>query len=233
MPGGRLTHHDRQRIATGLADRLSYTEIARQLGRPTSTISREVARNGGSRHYQAERAHDATRRRARRTPSERPAGRTADTSGRDPAVVREFQERFAAMMIETGLPAMPAKVLTCLTISDSGDLTVADLTRRLAVSPGTISKAVRYLERIGLVRRERDPGRRRERYVFDADVWDHAWSVSMRSIATWAETAQQGADILGRTTPAGARLAQVARFHELIHEDMARLARHWRRVLTE
>jgi len=39
MPGGRLTQHDRQQIALGLADSLPYAEIARRLDRPTSTIS--------------------------------------------------------------------------------------------------------------------------------------------------------------------------------------------------
>ncbi|MFD0661872.1 helix-turn-helix domain-containing protein [Thermocatellispora tengchongensis] len=47
MPGGRLTYEDRQAIASGLADGLDYAEIARRLARPTSTVTREVARNGG------------------------------------------------------------------------------------------------------------------------------------------------------------------------------------------
>ena len=47
MPGGRLSAHERQQIAAGLADGLAYAEVARQLDRPTSTITREVMRNGG------------------------------------------------------------------------------------------------------------------------------------------------------------------------------------------
>jgi DNA-binding MarR family transcriptional regulator len=47
MPGGRLTQPERQQIALGLADGLAYAEIARRTGRPTSTITREVMRNGG------------------------------------------------------------------------------------------------------------------------------------------------------------------------------------------
>lgn len=65
MPGGRLTQQERQQIALGLADGLAYAEIARRTGRPTSTITREVMRNGGPAAYRADLAHRATERRAR------------------------------------------------------------------------------------------------------------------------------------------------------------------------
>src|SRR5215475_12314522 len=70
MPGGRLTYQDREQIAAGLAAGLSHAEIARRLNRPTSTVSREVQRNGGHAGYRAGQAHRATERRAqrRRTP---------------------------------------------------------------------------------------------------------------------------------------------------------------------
>ena len=53
MPGGRLTQQERQQIAHGLAADLAYAEIARRLERPTSTITREVMRNGGPAAYRA------------------------------------------------------------------------------------------------------------------------------------------------------------------------------------
>lgn len=70
MPGGRLTQQERQQIALGLADGLPYAEIARRLERPTSTVTREVMRNGGPTAYRADLAHRATERRAhRRSPA--------------------------------------------------------------------------------------------------------------------------------------------------------------------
>ncbi|MFF1799329.1 helix-turn-helix domain-containing protein, partial [Kitasatospora sp. NPDC058263] len=66
MPGGRLTQQERQQIALGLADGLPYAEIARRLDRPTSTITREVMRNGGPTGYRADLAQRATGHRARR-----------------------------------------------------------------------------------------------------------------------------------------------------------------------
>lgn len=74
MPGGRLTQQERQQIALGLADGLAYAEIARRLDRPTSTITREVMRNGGPTAYRADLAHRATERRAHRRRQSAPRG---------------------------------------------------------------------------------------------------------------------------------------------------------------
>lgn len=80
MPGGRLTQQERQQIALGLADGLAYAEIARRLERPTSTITREVMRNGGPTAYRADLAHRATERRAHRRRQAAPRGRTRPRS---------------------------------------------------------------------------------------------------------------------------------------------------------
>ena len=74
MPGGRLTQQERQQIALGLADGLAYAEIARRLDRPTSTITREVMRNGGPTAYRADLAHRATEHRAHRRRQAAPRG---------------------------------------------------------------------------------------------------------------------------------------------------------------
>lgn len=234
MPGGRLTHEDRRRIATGLTDGLGYAEIARRLGRPTSTVSREVARNGGARGYRAEHAHHATARRARRAapaPYETPSGdrvaradRRGDPEaahGRDPEAVRGFVDQFAELMVHTGLPRMAARVLASLVTADSGALTAGDLTLRLRVSPASVSKAVAYLERLDLLRRERHASGRREAYVIDDDVWLRTWLTSARTHAMMADTAQAGADILDPGTPAGARLDHMRQFFTSLSDDMA------------
>lgn len=51
-----LTLADREEISRGLAAGFSFREISRVLCRPTSTISREVGRNGGAQDYRATRA---------------------------------------------------------------------------------------------------------------------------------------------------------------------------------
>ncbi|MGW4642868.1 MarR family transcriptional regulator [Sphaerisporangium sp. NPDC004334] len=232
MPGGRLTYQDRQHIAAGLTEGLTYTEIAQHLRRPISTITREVARNGGADGYQADRAHQATEGRARRrkqAPVPVPAPPAAgDVPGRDPQAVHALEERLATMMTMTGLPRMTARVLACLCTVDSGSLTAAELVQHLQVSPASISKAIGELERHELIRRERDPRRRRDRYVIDPDVWYRAWLVSARQNALIADLARGGTEILDSTTPAGARLQDMSQFFEHVSQNLIHAAEQWR-----
>lgn len=232
MPGGRLTIEDRRNIATWLGEGFGYAEIARRLGRPTSTISREVARNGGPRDYQSDQAHQATTRRARRhTPTQPPAAPAeANGYGRDLTAIRDFEQQFSSMMIQTGLAPMPSRVLARLFTSDTGSSTAAALVQWLHVSPASISKAIGYLEKLQMVRRERDDQRRHERYLIDDDIWYRAWSASARSTRMCADTAQRGAQILGTATPAGTRLQRTAQFLQLIVEDTAKIVEHRRQT---
>ncbi|MFI2291412.1 GbsR/MarR family transcriptional regulator [Streptomyces niveus] len=219
MPGGRLSHDERRDIGAGLAEGLGYAEIARRLGRPTSTVSREVARNGGADGYRADRALRATERRARRRGPAPLAARPQEVVDRDE--LHDFGEQFVTMLVATGLPRMASRVLVRLFLTDSGSLTAADLVGQLRVSPASVSKAVGYLEELDVVRRERDPRRRRERYVVDDDVWLRAWTRDTRSTANWADTARRGVSVVGADTPAGVRLDHMGDFFATLSADMA------------
>ena len=61
-----LTSTEREHISRGLATEESIREIARKLVRPASTVSREIARNGGRTHYRAVSADARAWRRAKR-----------------------------------------------------------------------------------------------------------------------------------------------------------------------
>jgi len=69
-PTGRyLSRVEREEIACGLAAGLSQREIARRLGRPASTVNREIPRNRSVRHpgrYRANLAQHKAEERARR-----------------------------------------------------------------------------------------------------------------------------------------------------------------------
>ncbi|MGW0810592.1 helix-turn-helix domain-containing protein [Nonomuraea sp. NPDC002799] len=229
MPGGRLTSQDRQHIAAGLAEGLGYTEIGQRLGRPASTIMREVTRNGGPDEYGAERAHEATRHRARRQKQAQPPPQPLPDSGhgRDPHAVQEFTESFTDLLVQQGLPRMMARVVACLYITDSGALTAADLVKRLRVSPASVSHAVTFLEQQGMLRRERVPGMRRESYVIDDEVWLRSTLAAMQMNEVLAAGSQRGAEILGVATPAGARFASSAAFLLTVNESLGRGMEQW------
>ncbi|PZG17718.1 MarR family transcriptional regulator [Nonomuraea aridisoli] len=224
MPGGRLTQQDRHRIAAGLTEGLSYAEIARRLDRPTSTISREIARNGGPGGYRPEQAHRATERRARRgTPA--PVRAAGPPDG-------ETEDEIIGMAVRMGLPRMTARVLVELWTSEDGRRTAAELTRRLKVSPASVSVAVGSLIQQGLIRRERDPQRRRDIYVVDDDTWYHSMLTSCRQSLEVAAAAKEAAKKCGLDTPVGRRLAKGGAFLERISTDTLESAERWRNLLS-
>ncbi|MGG7569567.1 helix-turn-helix domain-containing protein [Streptomyces sirii] len=234
MPGGRLTSEDRQHIATWLAEGLGYAEIGRRLERPASTVMREVTRNGGPDGYGADRAQDATRDRARRRKqAQPPAPPVPDIGhGRDPQAVQDFTESYTALLVQQGLPQMAARVLVCLYITDSGALTAADLVQRLRVSPASVSHAVTFLEQQGILRRERTPGGRRERYVIDDDIWLRSTLAAVQMNDALVAASQRGAEILGAATPAGARFDSSAEFLLLMSEALQRAVEEYRQRLA-
>ncbi|MBL1075395.1 helix-turn-helix domain-containing protein [Nocardia sp. 2] len=234
MPGGRLTPEDRQRIADGLALGRGYAEIARELGRPTSTVSREVSRNGGPGGYRADLAHAATVVRSRRRVPrprkvETPSG--ADEHGRSPEVIAQFTAGFAEMFTRNGVPKVAAGVLARLYAADSGSVTAAELVRHLRVSPATVSAAVGYLEGRELIRRERDPGTRRDRYFIDEFAWYRATLAAARRNERMAALARDGAGGLGAATPAGMRLLGMGEYLDGVAGDALRSAEQWRAKL--
>ncbi|MCP2323034.1 hypothetical protein HDA40_001541 [Hamadaea flava] len=217
VPGARLTPEDRRQIALWLADDLGYAEIGRRLGRPTSTISREVARNGVPGDYLADHAQEAAGDRARRRKPARPPEPTA--AGTEPA--REFVDEFAVLLAATGLPRMTARVFVCLLTADAAGLTSADLVARLHVSPASVSKSIAYLETMDLVVRRPDVSGRRERYGIDDDVWLRAWQADTGAHTEIATATRRGIEIFGEGTTAGARLARMGQFFGRLSEHMS------------
>jgi IS30 family transposase len=63
---GHLSLQQREEISRGLSARLSMGEIARRLGKPTSTISREIKRNGTRCSYRATQADERAWEQAQR-----------------------------------------------------------------------------------------------------------------------------------------------------------------------
>jgi predicted transcriptional regulator len=224
MPGRRLTSTDRQRIAAGLAQGRDFAEIAAELGRPTSTVSREVARNGGLGRYRADLAQLATVHRARRRPPAPARETPVAPAGADPDARIALVTDLTVVLVDTGMPRTAAQVLSCLFTAETGSATTAELTEQLRVSPATVSLAVGLLEQHGLIRRGRDGRSRRHRYFLDEDAGVRSAVVSVRANQRLAATVLRGADIFGEGTAAGARLAAAGRFLEQLGDTVIRFA---------
>lgn len=221
MPGGRLTDDERRQIAAGLADELGYTEIGRRLGRPASTIMREVTRNGGPDSYRADHAQSATRERARRPR----AVATAPAAVSDE--VRDFTESFVALLEQQGVPRMAARVMAALYTADSGRRTAAELVRQLQVSPASVSQAVNLLEQLGMLTRTRLTGGRRERYDIDDQMWLRTTLAAIRMNEALVDVSRRGAALFGPATPTGARFDASAGYLHMVNRCLRQGIEQW------
>ncbi len=153
----------------------------------------------------------------------------ADTGAeRDQDAVSRFTERFAAVLVEAGIPRMPARVFAALLAADSGRLTAAELTAQLQASPAAVSGGVRYLIGVGMVSREGQPGSRRHHYRVPDNVWDEVISGRDRLMARWTTVLRDGIEALGADTPAGARLTESVRYFEFVSAELPRVLATWR-----
>ena len=181
--------------------------------------------------------------RARRRTPEAGAGRelqvlrdVPEASGagpaRDAAAVRQFIQRFASLLADSGMPRMPARIFVALLTADTSSLTADELAGLLQVSPAAVSGGVRYLVQVGLVSRETEAGSRRHVYRMPENVWHEVLRVRDRIMMRWADTMRDGADVLGAGTPAGERLAESAMYFDFVSKELPALLDRWEEYKT-
>jgi len=146
---------------------------------------------------------------------------------RDEDAVLRFEERFASVLTEAGIPRLPSRVFAALLASDSGNLTAAELADLLQASPAAVSGGVRYLVGVGMVRREGEPGSRRHHYRVPENVWDEVIGQRDRLMHRWASVLREGISLFGKDTPAGARMADSVRYFEFIIAELPLVAARW------
>ena len=139
-----------------------------------------------------------------------------------------FIERFASVLVESGVPRMPARVFAALLTIDSGRLTASELAELLQISPAAVSGAVRYLTQVSLITREREPGSRRDVYRLHDDEWYEAIVRREPLLNRWERAVRDGVDAVGPGTPAGERLAETADFFRFLQDEMPKLLVRWR-----
>jgi DNA-binding transcriptional regulator GbsR (MarR family) len=145
----------------------------------------------------------------------------------------DYIERFAAVLVAAGFPAMPARVFVALLVAESGRLSAAELGERLRVSPAAVSGAVRYLIQLGLVHKERVPGSRRDYYRMPGNMWDDLLRMRDQVMSRWAALVREGIGLVGPDTAAGTRMAEQAAFLEFASRELGDLLTRWEKYRAE
>jgi DNA-binding transcriptional regulator GbsR (MarR family) len=140
----------------------------------------------------------------------------------------DFIERFAAVMVASGMPRMASRVFAALLSRDDGSATSAELARALRASPAAISGAVRYLIQVHLVTRAHQPGERHDVYRLLSDDWYEMVGHREHELQQWAKLSREGIDVVGANTPAGRRLEETARFFEFLVDEIPSVLDRWR-----
>ena len=139
-----------------------------------------------------------------------------------------FVEKFGSALTEAGMQRLPSRVFAALLADDDGRMTAAEVSEALSVSPASVSGAVRYLQQMRMIHREREPGSRRDVYVVADDAWHDLMLNSPRIYEPLTAALRDGVDeVGGRGTSAGDRLALSVAFLEFITEEMQRLSERW------
>jgi len=151
----------------------------------------------------------------------------------DDDTVPRYVERLALTLSQIGLRRMPARVLAALVAAREGRLTAAGLASRLSVSPAAVSGAVRDLERIRLVAKEREPGERRVHYRVGSDLWYTILFKRDRMTLMWRDASENGVAALGPDSPAGRRVAEMRDFLSFMLEEVDVMLQRWNELREE
>jgi len=144
-----------------------------------------------------------------------------------------FVERMGGALTSAGLARLPSRIFAALLVDEDGRMTAAEIGAALSVSPASVSGAVRYLDGVGMIRREREPGTRRDVFVVDDDAWRDTLLHADRVYAPMLAELDRALADLPADDPARRRLAISRAFMGFVLDEMGEMSRRWQERLTE
>ena len=147
-----------------------------------------------------------------------------------------FVERLGGALTSAGLARLPSRIFAAVLVDEDGRMTAAEIGEALGVSPAAVSGAVKYLDGVGMVRRERERGSRRDVFVVDDEAWHDTLLQADNIYRPMITALGQGIDDLGPDDPARQRLEVSRAFMEFILEELRDINDRWtarRRELGE
>jgi len=145
----------------------------------------------------------------------------------------DFVERMGGALTSAGLARLPSRVFSALLIDDDGRMTSVEIAAALDVSPAGVSGAVKYLEQLGMVRRERERGSRRDVFVVDDDAWRGTMLRSDQIYAPMVAALTKALNELPSDEPAYRRLRLSREFIAFVTEEMGGLSARWTERLKQ
>lgn len=139
----------------------------------------------------------------------------------------EVVEHLGGALADAGIARLPARVFAALLATPDGRLTAAELAGLLKVSPAGVSGAVGYLLTVRMIRREREPGSRRDVYVVLDDAWHDVLMSRDQVYAPILAALVEARGALGEGTRAGERMQLSVEFLEFVQREMDDMARRW------
>lgn len=136
-------------------------------------------------------------------------------------------ERLGSALSAAGFPPMPSRIFAALLVDADGRMTAAELIEQLSVSAAAVSGAVRYLAHIGLIRRERERGGRKDVFVVLDDAWHGAMTSTDQIYAPILAALAEGVDHFGVGTSTGDRLQLSKEFLEFVSAEMQGISDRW------
>ena len=138
-----------------------------------------------------------------------------------------FVERLGAALTSAGLARLPSRIFAAVLVDEDGRMTAAEIGEALGVSPASVSGAVKYLDGVGMVRRERERGSRRDVFVVDDEAWHDTLLQADNIYRPMIAALGQGIDDLGPDDPARNRLIVSRAFMQFILEELHGINDRW------
>jgi DNA-binding transcriptional regulator GbsR (MarR family) len=138
-----------------------------------------------------------------------------------------FVERLGAALTSAGLARLPSRIFAAVLVDEDGRMTAAEIGEALGVSPAAVSGAVKYLDGVGMVRRERERGSRRDVFVVDDEAWHDTLLQADNIYRPMITALGQGIEDLGPADPARTRLIVSREFLQFILEELHGINDRW------
>ena len=120
------------------------------------------------------------------------------------------------------------RVLGVLLTSDPPERTAEELAGELGASRGSISQATRTLIRMGMVRRFRRPGERRDYFRMQPHAWQETTRQQMALIGVFQQMAERGLKLLGSDDPEAKRnLEEMRDFYGFWEKELPAALARW------